>query len=224
MTNMLNYMDKIDEYIRKNIGFEVEKNSFINLKKEMLKSFSNTINIRDLRKTYKIYKKRFKKLKIKKTNPIKIGIIGELYTAMEENSTYKLEKKLAKNNIEIKRFTNLSYLLWKKRFMTKWMLFKTKKYCKYTLGADGLDNVYRSLWLKKHKYDGIIHTKPFGCTPEVGAIPIIKKVCQDEKMPIIFFSFDTELANGGVDTRVEAFFDLLKYRKEKVNGKTLFRN
>ncbi len=212
---MIYYMDKIDEIIRKNIGFEKEKNSFINLKKEMLEEFSNAKGYLKLTKLYFKYKKKFKKLKIIKKKPIRIGIIGELYTAMEPASTYSLEKKLAKNNIEIKRFTNLSYLLWQKAFCKKKMLRKTKKYCKYTLGADGLDNVYRSIYLARKKYDGIIHTKPFGCTPEVGAIPIIKNVCEDFNMPIIFFSFDTEVEDGGVDTRLEAFYDLLKYRKVK---------
>lgn len=212
---MIYYMDKIDKYIRENIGFETEKNSFINLKQEMLESFSKTRNYRSLTKLYIHYKRKFKKLKINKNNPLKIGIIGELYTAMEPFSTYELEKKLAKNNIEIKRFTNLSYLLWQKALLKKHLLKKCKKYCKYSLGADGLDNVYRSIYLGKKKYDGIIHTKPFGCTPEIGAIPIIKNVCHDYKIPIIFFSFDTEQEDGGVDTRLEAFFDLLKYRKEK---------
>lgn len=212
---MIYYMDKLDEIIRKNIGFEKEKNSFIKLKKEMLTSFSNCQNYSELTKLYFKYKKKLKKLKIKKKNPIKIGIIGELYTAMEPFSTYELERKLAKNNIEIKRFTNLSYLLWQKALLKKRMLKKCKKYCKYTLGADGLDNVYRSIYLSKKKYHGIIHTKPFGCTPEIGAIPIIKNVCNDYHMPIIFFSFDTEQEDGGVDTRLEAFFDLLKYRKDK---------
>ena len=212
---MVRYMDKIDEFIRKNIGFEVIHNSFIDLKKEMLKAFSSTCGIRDLRRTYKLYFKRFKKLKVKKKKPIKIGVIGELYTSMEKESTYDLEMKLARNNIEIKRFTNLSYLLFKKGLVTKWMLFKTRKYCKYTLGADGLDNVYRCLWLKKHKFDGVIHTKPFGCTPEIGAIPIIKNVCNDKNLPIIFFSFDSQSVDTGIDTRLEAFFDMLKYRRMK---------
>ena len=164
---MIYYMDKLDEIIRKNIGFEKEKNSFIKIKKEMLNSFSNCKNYLELTKLYFKYKKKLKKLKIKKKNPIKIGIIGELYTAMEPFSTYELEKKLAKNNIEIKRFTNLSYLLWQKALLKKRMLKKCKKYCRYTLGADGLDNVYRSIYLSKKKYHGIIHTKPFGCTPEI---------------------------------------------------------
>ncbi len=212
---MIYYMDKIDSFIRENIGFEKKKNSFIDLKKEMLDDFSKCRGYFHLTKMYFKYKKKFKNLETIKNNPIKIGIIGELYTAMEGSSTYNLEKKLANNNIEIKRFTNLSYLLWQKIFYKKKMLRKTKKYCKYSLGADGLDNVYRSIYLINKKYDGIIHTKPFGCTPEIGAIPIIKNVCRDYNMPVIFFSFDTEVEDGGVDTRLEAFFDLLKYRKEK---------
>ena len=123
---------------------------------------------------------------------------------------------LAQYNIEIKRFTNLTYLLWKKALLRPYIKRKTKKYCKYTLGADGLDNVYRVLWLKKHNYDGIIHTKPTGCTPEIGAIPIIMRAASDNKMPIIFLSFDEQTSSEGMKTRIEAFYDLLNTRKEKI--------
>jgi len=214
---MIRFMDNIDEYIRRNIGFEVEKNSFINLKKEMLDSFSKTKNYHHLIKLYKEYKKKFKKLKVNKPGkPLRIGIIGELYTNMEPFSNYFLEKELASMNIEIKRFTNLSYLLYKKRKERKKNLKYIKEYCKYTIGADGMDNIYRTKWLIANGYDGIIHIKPFGCTPEIGAIPIINKVCSDYKMPIIYFSFDSETSDTGIKTRLEAFYDMLKIRKENI--------
>lgn len=95
------------------------------------------------------------------------------------------------------------------------MLKKVKKYCKYKLGADGLDNIYRTMQLINKKYDGIIHTKPFGCTPEVTAIPIIQKIANENNMPIIFLSFDTETSDEGIKTRLEAFYDLLKIRRDK---------
>ena len=62
-----------------------------------------------------------------------------------------------------------------------------KPYCKYKLGADGLDNIYRTLYLSKRKYDGIIHIKPFGCTPEITAIPIIQKFVNKNKCQLYFF-------------------------------------
>lgn len=212
---MIEFMDKIDEYIRANIGFEVKKNSFLVLKRKMLRDFAKVSGPVSLFRCYLSYKRKFKQIRVNKIDTIKIGIIGELYTEMEAFSNYNLERKLASYNVEIKRFTNLSYLLWKKALAVKMMLRKTKKYCKYTLGADGLDNVYRAIYLSNHNYDGVIHLKPFGCTPEIGAIPIIKRVCEDNSLPIIFFSLDSEFEDEGMNTRLEAFYDLLKFRREK---------
>ncbi len=211
----ITYLDKIDEYIRHRVGFEVEKNSFLKLKKAFIQKCNKAKNIFSLTKIYYQYKKKCKKIKINKPkNCLKVGFIGELYTAMERYSNYNLEKTLASYHIEIKRFTNLTYLLWKKALFLPIMKRKVKKYCKYTLGADGMDNVYRVLWLKKHGYDGIIHTKPTGCTPEIGAIPILMRAAQEEKMPIIFFSFDEQSGMEGINTRLEAFYDLLTLKKE----------
>ena len=143
-------MNKIDIIIRKRIGFEIEKNSFKKLKEIMLNDFSKSNYLITLFSKYLKYKQKFKSLKINKPkNCLKFGIIGELYTSMEPYSSYFLEEKLANMNIEIKRFTNMTYLLFTKAIITKHMLRKTKKYCKYVLGADGLDNVYRTLKLSK---------------------------------------------------------------------------
>lgn len=210
------YLDKLDAYIRQNIGFEQKEGSFLKLKHKFILACNQASNIWTLHNIYRHYLKECKKIKINKPkNCLKVGIIGELYTAMEPAATYQLEKMLAAYHIQIKRFTNLSYLLWKKALFLPFMKRKVKKYCKYTLGADGLDNVYRVLWLKKHQYDGIIHTKPSGCTPEVGALPIIMRAANDQKLPIIFLSFDEQTGVEGLQTRIEAFYDLIKLRKEK---------
>ena len=216
------YLDKIDIYIRKRISFEKNKNSFSKIKENFIKKADKENSIIKLTKLYLKTKKELNKVPINKPkNVIKVGIIGELYTSMEPSSNYELEKLLASFNIEIKRFTNLSYLLWQKKIIEKYMKFKIRKYCKYTLGADGLDNVYRVKWLKSHKYDGIIHIKPTGCTPEIGAMPIIMNIAKDLNMPIIFLSFDEQTGIEGLNTRIEAFYDLLKIKKEEENGSKL---
>lgn len=213
---MIYYMDKLDEIIRKNIGFEIEKGTFHKERENFLKELENTKGFHHLHKIYKKYKKKFLTIPIKKpTNCIRIGIIGELYTAMEPFATYFLEEELAKMNIEIKRFTNVTYLLFTKALSTKKMLRKIFKYCHYPLGADGMDNVYRANYLIENEYDGIIHTKPFGCTPEIGAIPIIDKVCKKHNMPIIYFSFDSETSEVGISSRLEAFYDMIVAKKEQ---------
>ena len=213
---MVKYMDHVDEYIRNNIGFEVDEGSFENLKYMMLNDFRKVKNYFELRKIYKKYIKEFLCISVKKPDkPIKVGIIGELYTIMEPFSNYFLEKQLAKNHIEIKRFTNVHYLLMEKRYKIRKYLRDSKKYIKYSLGADGADNVARAKYLCENNFDGIIHIKSSFCTPEIGAMPIINRVCEDYNIPLIFFSFDAMTSEEGIKTRLEAFYDMLEMRKNK---------
>lgn len=68
--------------------------------------------------------------------------------------------------------------------------------------------------MKNKKYDGIIHLKSFGCSPEINAIPILNKISSDNNIPILYLSFDTENSNEAMKTRLEAFVDMIKMRRE----------
>lgn len=213
---MMIYMDKIDDYIRRNIGFEKEKNSFINLKKQMLDKFLNTSGFINLYFNYKKYRKKFKKIPLNRVKKrFKVGIIGELYTIMEPTANYELEYMLAKYQIEIKRYTNATYLLINKKKQVKKYLKHVSNYSKHRLGADALDNIGRMVELCEKKYDGIIHIKSSFCTPEIGVMPILRKVSKDYNMPILFFSFDSSTSKVGLETRIEAFYDMIEMRRKK---------
>lgn len=203
--------DRSEHYTRK----KIEKNpgDFKKLKYKFLNELSMERNI------FKIFRIKhhynLKRHAIRTVKPLlKIGIIGELYTAMEPYATFNLENELKKYRISVKRFTNVSYLLIYKKLLSVFVRFKTRDYLKYEIGADATDNVARALYLNKKKYDGIIHTKPFGCTPEVGVIPILNKI-SEKGIPTLFLSFDVLSSDTGIKTRVEAFNDMLLMRKEK---------
>lgn len=213
-SKMIKYMDRIDDYIRQNIGFEVEKNSFLNLQKQMLKEFVKVKTHIGLRRCYLKYKKRFEMLKINKpTNCLKIGLIGELYTLMEPYANYFLETELASYGIEIKRYTNVHYLVFEKKNEVKKLIKYACEYIKYRMGADAADNISRTKFLCQNNYDGIIHIKSSFCTPEIGAMPIISKICSEYNMPVLFFSFDCNTSEVGIKTRIEAFYDMIEMRK-----------
>lgn len=212
---MIRYMDNIDDYIRQNIGFETIKGAFNKILKETLNKFSNVKTLKELKQIYKESFQKIKEVEINKPNNcLKVGIIGELYTIMEPFSNYFLETELASFNIEVKRFTNLEYLLFQKGRQVKTYLKEAKEYIKYKMGADAADNIARAKYLCLNNYDGIIHIKSSFCTPEIGAMPIIQKVCNDYKVPIIFFSFDANTSEVGIKTRLEAFYDMIEMRKK----------
>jgi len=210
---IVKYMDNIDDYIRKNVGFEVNNNSFDNLNKEFLNEIVKYKNVFSIRKCYKKYLKLFKKIEINKPkNVLKVGIVGELYTLMEPFANYDIEKFLAKKSVEVTRFTNVEYLLFKKH-KTIGKNIKKSKYIKYKMGADASDNICRVEKMCKDNYDGIIHIKSTFCTPEIATMPIINKICKDHKVPVIFMSFDSNTSEVFVKTRLEAFYDMLEMNK-----------
>ena len=213
---MINVLDKIETYIRENIGFEVVEYSFEVLQKEFLEELKSVYNFKTLNDIYKEYDGKFKKLKINKPKDcLKVGLVGELYTLMEPYSNFFIEKELAKNKIEVSRYITVTFLLFQKAKLKNIILKSAGKYLKYAIGADGTDSVERSKMMAEKKYDGIIHVKPFGCIPEINAMPMLQNIGKDYKIPILYFSFDSQTSETGVKTRLEAFYDMLMMRKEK---------
>ena len=214
---MIIIMDKLSNYPRENMGFELEKNSFINTEKQLFKELKqekqNPIKIL---KIYFKYKKKYKKIPINKPkNCLKVGLVGELYSLMEPYCSNNVERKLARKGVEVHRFTTLTYLLIQKKFKLKRYLKKGKKYLKYHLGADATESVVLSQELAQKGYDGIIHIKSFGCTPEINAMPILERISNDYNIPIIYFSFDSQDSEVAINTRLEAFYDMIVQKKEK---------
>lgn len=215
-SKMVKYMDRVDDYIRRHIGFEVKKDSFIQANEKMLEDFKNVKGPFSLHHIYKKHFRKIKKIPIQKPDDcLKIGVIGELYTLMEPFANYNLELILARYGIEVKRYTNAHYLLFEKKKEVKKYLKYAKEYIKYRMGADAADNIGRTKYLCTHGYDGIIHIKSSFCTPEIGAMPIINKICNAYDVPVLFFSFDANTSQVGIETRLEAFYDMIEMRRKK---------
>lgn len=209
---MVEYMDYIDNYIRENSAYGdiKEFNKYLN---DMLEEFSQVKTYIGLKKVFKRYEKRIKNIEINKPkNNIKIGVIGELYTLMEPFANNNLESMLISNGVEVKRFTNVTYLLFEKGRKSKKYLKKLDN-IKYKMGADAMDNIYYTKYLIDNKYDGIIHIKSSFCTPEIGSMSIINKMCEENNMPVIFLTQDANTSKVGFETRIEAFLDMIEMRK-----------
>ena len=210
---MIIFIDKIEKYIRLNMGFEVNKGEFENLEKEYLDSFNNNGIFKNII-LYRKYKKKFKNILINKDdNYLKVMLLGELYSLIDSTASYNTERKLIKMGIEVYRDTDLTYLLITKRFKLRNMIRRGKKYIKYHLGADASGTVVKSIDASLNMFDGILHMKSFGCTPEISAMSILPRISGEYNIPIMYLSFDAEDNEAQLDTRLEAFFDMIKRRK-----------
>ena len=213
------YLDKFEDYMRKYLAYELMKREFNLHHQKILIKLKKVKNFREMLKLKNIYLNKLKSVKViskyEKNKKIRIGIIGELFTSMEQFSSDNIERKLNDLGAVTKRYTTITYLMVKKPFEMKKLIKNSSKYIKYELGADGTTSVAHAIELAKKGYDGIIHIKPFGCTPEENAVPILQKISLDYNIPIMYLTFDTQNSDTGVNTRLEAFYDMLSMKREK---------
>lgn len=211
---MVEYLDEIEDFIRKNIGFETEPGSFNKVHKEFLSELRTVRSKVDLNNIYYKYLKEFKSIKVNKPkNPLRVGIVGEYYTIMEPFSNHYIEKELAQMGIVVDRWMNITNSIL--HSPAKKAKEHIKNYAKFDMGATSMYTIDKALEFAKKNYDGIIHVKSSGCTPEIDAMSVLQNISSDYKIPILYFSFDSQTSDTGIQTRLEAFYDMIIMRKEK---------
>lgn len=55
--------------------------------------------------------------------------------------------------------------------------------------------------------------KSAGCTPEIDVMPVLQRLSRDYHIPVLFLTFDTQTSDAGLDTCLEAFYDMIAMRK-----------
>jgi predicted nucleotide-binding protein (sugar kinase/HSP70/actin superfamily) len=211
---MVEGIDGLEDYLRKNVGFEQEAGAMDRIHRAYLDALRSAENKRDIQNLTDDFMGRMRAVPVRlPERPLKVGVIGDYYTIMDPFSNHRIERELAKRGVVVDRWLNISNSLF--RNPTKAALERVKPYVKYNIGATGLFTVERALAFAKEGYDGVVQVKAFGCTPETDAVPILQNISRDYNMPILYFSFDTQTGDEGINTRIEAFCDMIEIRHGK---------
>lgn len=210
---IVEYMDKAEDYIRQNVGFEKEPGTLEAIYADSLDGIPVVESANEMKYIARNYMKRLKAVPVAKPkNPLRVGIVGEYYSIMDSFSNHDIEREMAKRGVVVERWMNVTNSFF--HYGEKDMLEKIRGYSKYNMGATAMSTVERALKFAKKGYNGIIHIKSFGCTPEMDAMPVLHNIGEDYQIPILYLSFDTQTADTGIQTRLEAFYDMITMRKE----------
>lgn len=215
---MIFFIEKIEKLAAFLRPREIEKGKTDLIFADSMKKLERIKSGKDLKKVKAEILKEFSKIKFEKKKDLpKVGIVGEIYTVCDPQVNFEVEKKLGKEGIEVHRQMTLSYHLFKKFLFIDWRIQrKIRKYLGSTVGGHGRDAIYEMLKYVKENFDGIIQLLPFGCMPESTVRPILEKIHQESGIPFLSFSIDEQVAEAGVDTRIEAFVDVVKnYHESK---------
>ncbi|MFY9177900.1 MAG: acyl-CoA dehydratase activase-related protein [Caldicoprobacterales bacterium] len=166
--------------------------------------------------------------------PIKVGLVGEIYTIIEPYVNLNIEKRLGDMGVEVHR--EMSVDGWVKyhlapdikfRRKQKQILESSKDYLGLCIGGHAWETVAHTLNYSREGMDGIIQILPFGCMPEIVAESILPTIAKEECIPIMTLVVDELTGEAGYQTRLEAFVDLLhleRSRRENEFGKVLSWN
>lgn len=166
------------------------------------------------------YKRKFEQIEIKDINPLKIGVIGEIYLLIEPGVNCEVVRLLGENGAQVHMYIRLllemARVLHLDRFThhpDNYIHKLAEPYLKVSVGGHGLTSVGDMVNYAKKGYDGVVHLLPFACLPEISARPFLKKISQDYDLPLLTLSFDEMTSEGQVRNRVEAFIEMIKLKK-----------
>jgi len=209
-------LEKMTQYFRPR---EIEHGVTDKLLVKTLVELDNIEKEKDFSKFKKESLRKFSKIKLEKNRDVaRVGVIGEIYTVSDPIINFEVERKLGQEGIEVHREMDLTYHLKKKIFPWKdWLIQKKiNPYLKSTVGGHGRDAIYEMLDYVKKGFDGVIHLLPAFCMPEVTIRPILEKIHQENGIPFLSLSLDEQVAEAGINTRIEAFVDVVfNHHKKK---------
>lgn len=213
---MAEYIDAVTAEYYKNCGFEIQKGSFKKAYKAFIADMYAANTKDEIEQAYTKVRQAFEQLPVSKpSQPLRVGIVGEFYTAMDPFSNYDVELKLAQMGVEIHRWMNVSNM-----FLhypgEKNLNVGVKEYCTYQMGPTSTANIKSAKDYAEQGFDGIIHIKSANCTPEIDVMPVLQNISADHKIPILYLTYDAQTSDVGLMTRLEAFYDMISMRKKVI--------
>ena len=170
-------------------------------------------------------KRDFKKIKTDKNKKIPVVfLIGEFFVLLDPYTNQNIEKELGEMGIEVRR--QIMFSGWLEHVLKPSMFYKKEshreravrnasKYMKRAIGGECIESIGDTVYASRNGIDGVIHIMPFSCMPEIVSQNILPKVSREENIPVLSLVLDEQTGKAGYITRIEAFIDLIKRRKQK---------
>jgi predicted nucleotide-binding protein (sugar kinase/HSP70/actin superfamily) len=153
--------------------------------------------------------------------PLKIGILGEIFTIIEPYTNLDIERKLGRMGFEVDRSLTASAWVADKLFYRAFGRYGSpevyqaaKPYLDRCIGGHTWECAGNAVLYARNGFDGAIEVLPFGCMPEIVSKSILPRISADTRLPIMTLVVDEMTGEAGFDTRLQAFADLLQYRRK----------
>lgn len=138
-----------------------------------------------------------------------IGLIGYIYNVYDPFISMNIIKKLRELKVNVITFD----------MMEEKQLLKYRSECTRPIFWTFPDKLYQaaSVMIKDLKVNGIIHITAFGCGPDSIVGKEIEHDYAESGVPFMTLRIDEHTGESHLQTRIEAFTDMIKRKIRKVN-------
>ncbi len=214
-------VDKIERVVHKVRALELEKGKANQIYREAIEAIDEARKGKEVKNLTKEYTERLNRVpQDPNLDPLKVGIVGEIYVVLEPFANMDIEVELGKLGVEVRRTMSISRWVKYSLFLNPLGIDEWKQvhkaampYLKRDVGGDGWESVGEKVVHAREHCDGLIHLAPFTCMPEIVAQNIMPATKED--IPVLAVLCDEQMAKPGMITRLEAFVDLLKFRRKR---------
>ncbi|GAV22328.1 hypothetical protein cpu_08380 [Carboxydothermus pertinax] len=191
---------------------------------EFLRNLDQAKNEKEINEAMNMAKESLASIPVDLTRKVlKVGVVGEIYTLLEPFTNFNIERHLGNLGVEVCRTIYLSEWVNDHLFMGLFRNFSRHEeivreaapYLCHFVGGHGQETVGGVKYLKKQGYDGVIQLLPFTCMPEIVAQAVLPEVSEQLDIPVLTLVVDEHTGEAGLLTRLEAFCDLLSFRKQR---------
>jgi predicted nucleotide-binding protein (sugar kinase/HSP70/actin superfamily) len=216
----LNAVDRMEVCFEQMLPRAVYKDKAVQIYRQALQEIDLAVNRHEVNRAVSKRAAEMEKLEQHSQPLLRLGLVGEIYTILEPSSNYDIVEQLGRMNVEIHRSIYTSdwvndHLLGGlvKRSNRREILTSSRPYLNYFVGGHGRETVGSAVKFARQHYDGVIQIGPLTCMPEIVAQQVLGQVGEKEGIPVMTMYFDEHAGAAGIQTRLEAFVDMLQRRK-----------
>ena len=213
-------LHELEQMVHKKRAVERDRGEVSRIHRDGTKAVENAADHQELKRVRQEYLQTLKNLPtVSPPIPLKIGITGEFFIAIDPFANMDIEIELGRLGAEVCR--PLSVGEWIRFTPVPTILGLREKdrshkaampYLSRNVFGDGWQSVGEKV-LHARDWDGLVHVEPFGCLPETMARNIMPST--KDGLPVLNLIFDEHTAKAGVINRLEAFVDMLRRKKRR---------
>lgn len=211
---MIECLDSYNDAYLAKAGFEAERGSFKRARDDFFADMRTVTNLNQITTAYKRGMGVLRELPTQEpADPIRIGIVGEYFTAVDSHSNLYIEEKFIDMGVSLARYLNITHR--NLHYNEENLRRGVSEYVSYDMGPTSTMTIAAAKSYVEKGFDGIVHLKSSGCTPEIDVMPVLQRISSDYHIPILYLSYDSQTSDTGLDTRLEAFYDMIAMRKAR---------